>query len=123
MDNHLQARYERIDLAFARSKKQIRRLAFRDGLNREERLAYEAELRRWFHGFACRPGNDGKPAEALTGELLSAAHEYAAEFKEFFRRWKALQVSADEGLSASTDQPLNPENRAEPRQTLQGEQG
>lgn len=91
MDKHLPTRFEQIDSLFASSKKDLRVLAVKDGLNKEERSAYEKRLRRWFHGFAARPGNERRRVELLRGELLSAADEFAAEFKEFFREWNAAQ--------------------------------
>ncbi|MGH9365334.1 MAG: hypothetical protein ACRD1B_08750 [Thermoanaerobaculia bacterium] len=95
-----ESRHERIDSVFARSKKQLRLLAFKDGLGRAERTAYEQQLHRWFHGFASRPGNDVKPVETLRDDLLSAAGQYAFEFKEFFRGWKAQQPAATAGTDA-----------------------
>jgi hypothetical protein len=94
MDNHLPTRFEQIESVFERSRTELRHLAVRDGLSAEEGAAYENHLRCWFHGFARRPGNDQRQPEALWEELLSAAHEHAAEFRRFFRQLKALQTKA-----------------------------
>src|SRR5260370_5956902 len=92
MEQHVPTRFEQIDSVFTESRRALQGLAVKDGLDLQEVVAYEHQLRCWFHGFARRPGNETKKADALQKELLSAAHEYAAEFKRFFRELKLPQA-------------------------------